>query len=197
MSIYPIIKHPDERLTTPCEVIPEEAFERLPEGDERGEYAHALGDYIKSLIPCMFETLDAHEGVGLAAPQMGIPARVLIYDLPEKRGALVNPRLFFEEGSEPVEMEESCFSLPDTWGNVLRHRRVLVKGRDQDFLKVEFWAEGRLAQCLQHEVDHLDGKLYIHRMGKVARRMVLQRQRKQRLIKKSNERSRRKRGANA
>lgn len=125
---------------------------------------------IRRLVEDMFDTMRAANGVGLAAVQIGVPLRVIVVEIPEDLDdpdagtslALVNPELA-RVSKETEEGVEGCLSVPGWVGNVLRHRRVVVKGLDLNGRKVRLRAEGYLARILQHEIDHLNGVLFIDR----------------------------------
>lgn len=120
----------------------------------------------KKLIQDMFETMDAADGAGLAAPQVGVSKRIFVFRIGEERHALINPKITLRSGE--VEGEEGCLSIPGVQGRVKRAKRVIVSGRDQHNKPVSFELEdgedtGRAATCVQHEIDHLDGVMYLER----------------------------------
>ncbi len=120
----------------------------------------------KKLIQDMFETMDAAEGAGLAAPQVGVSKRIFVFRIGDEHHALINPKITLRSGE--VEGEEGCLSIPGVQGRVKRAKRVIVSGRDQNNKPVSFELEdgeemGRAATCVQHEIDHLDGILYLER----------------------------------
>lgn len=118
---------------------------------------------IHKLIKDMRETMHAAPGVGLAAPQVGIPLRVIVIGLPEEEDfALVNPEIVRRKGERRVK--EGCLSLPGYVGELKRAESVTVKGRDQNGKEVRIKAEELLAQVLEHEIDHINGVLYIDRL---------------------------------
>lgn len=120
------------------------------------------------LIDDMVETMHAASGVGLAAPQVGVSRRVIVLQMPaedEKKPELivmVNPELV--KGSEEGEVQEACLSVPGYLGQIKRFATVTVKGLDRRGRPIRVRATGLMAQVLQHELDHLDGKLYIDRI---------------------------------
>jgi peptide deformylase len=136
-----------------------------------------LSDEVRQLIADMFDTMYAEEGVGLAAPQVGESQRVIVVDPREddvQPFALVNPEIL--EFSEDVERgEEGCLSIPGLREIVERSWAVRVRGLDQHGQPVEFEAEGFLARILQHEVDHLDGILFLDRVSALKRKLLLAR----------------------
>ena len=130
---------------------------------------------IRELAKNMVETMYEYDGIGLAAPQVGRLIRLITVDVsgPEAREdlmILVNPVLE-PVGDEEVESEEGCLSVEDYRSTVARAEKVKVTARDLDGNPVEFEAEGILAVCLQHECDHLDGKLFIDRISRLKRNM--------------------------
>jgi len=115
---------------------------------------------IKKLIANMRETMHAAPGVGLAAPQVGIPLRVIVIGIPEQEDiALINPQIVRKAGERVVN--EGCLSIPGYIGEIKRAESVTVKGRDQNGKELRIKAEKLLAQALEHEIDHLNGVLYI------------------------------------
>lgn len=116
---------------------------------------------IKKLIRDMLETMHAEPGrVGLAAPQVGIPLRVIVIGIPEEEDiVLINPEIVRRRGERIVD--EGCLSVPGYFGQIKRAESVTAKGRDQNGREVRIKAEGLLAQALEHEIDHLNGTLYI------------------------------------
>jgi peptide deformylase len=130
-----------------------------------------VDEKVRELIRDMFETMRAASGVGLAAPQLGVGKRVIVVDIShvEKEVAplaLVNPEIVESRGLE--EGTEGCLSLPGIEGVVPRAGFVLVKARDEQGRPVQLTAHGFLARALQHEIDHLDGVLFIDRIPAAA-----------------------------
>ncbi len=134
---------------------------------------------LRQLAEDMFETMGAEAGVGLAANQVGVPQRLFVVEIPSKSGlsarfALVNPVLTAHgRGTETVE--EGCLSFPGIFGPVERHLEVEVQGRDLEGRTVTLKGAGLLARALQHEMDHLDGLVFVDRMPLV-QRLLLNRQ---------------------
>jgi peptide deformylase len=120
-------------------------------------------DETRKLIADMIETMNAAAGVGLAAPQVRVPQRLFVYDVGDGPGALINPELVRQEGE--VVGVEGCLSIPRLQGDVARAEKVLVRGLDQHGRKVRIEATEWLARVFQHEMDHLDGVLFIDRAG--------------------------------
>jgi peptide deformylase len=129
----------------------------------------------------MAETMYAAPGVGLAAPQVGVSERLIVLDVRNKEGAtglitLINPEIIEAEGR--VVEEEGCLSLPGITENVARAERVLVRGHDLEEREREIEAEGLLAVALQHEIDHLEGILFIDRLSRLKRGIIQRKIRK-------------------
>jgi peptide deformylase len=140
----------------------------------KSEPVEAVDDDLRNLIQDLMETMYDLDGIGLAAPQVGVPARVFVYDIrgPEvAAGALINPEIV-ERGGTARE-EEGCLSLPGLADVVERDERIVVRGLDLEGAPVEFAAHGLLSRCIQHEIDHLDGVLFIDRLSPLKRRLLL------------------------
>lgn len=119
------------------------------------------------LIDNMFETMYAEEGVGLAAPQVGMLKRIAVVDIREENKiVLINPEIIEEEGK--AIMEEGCLSIPGEIGDVIRAEKIKVRSLDREGKVVEFEAEGFEARAIQHEIDHLDGVLFVDKIIKIA-----------------------------
>lgn len=137
---------------------------------------------LRALVSDLFATMAAADGIGLAAPQIGVPRRVLVVDVrpmagEDARAALVNPRVV--ESSDEVDREaEGCLSIPGVSEVVKRPAEVVVEAADPHGEPVRIEAEGMYARALQHEIDHLDGVLFIDRISPLKRRMVLKKYRK-------------------
>jgi len=141
---------------------------------EKSKKIHFFGDSIKKLVEDLFDTLHAANGLGLAAPQIGVLQRVYIVELPpeyDEEGneispsesyVMINPEIVRRRGEE--EMDEGCLSVPGYRGVVTRSTRVTVKAQDIHGHSVRYRADDLLAQAFQHEGDHLDGILYIDRI---------------------------------
>lgn len=160
MSIRPILIHPDPRLKKTCEPV----ARITPE--------------IETLAADMLATMYDAPGVGLAAPQVGVLSRVFVMDAtkdpdaPRSPMVLVNPEIVWKS-DEPNVYEEGCLSIPDYYAEVERPSAVRVKYLDENGKEQEVEADGLLATCLQHEIDHLDGVLFIDYISKLKRDMVL------------------------
>lgn len=114
---------------------------------------------IKKLLDDMAETMYATEGIGIAAPQVGVSLRMVVVDVENKRYDIINPEIILREGS--AVDTEGCLSCPDLFGDVERAEKIRVKFITRYHKEKEIEAEGLLARCIQHEVDHLNGKLFI------------------------------------
>jgi peptide deformylase len=133
-------------------------------------------DEIRTLMADMLETMYRAPGIGLAAPQVGVAKRLTVVDLGREDARapmfIVNPEILW--ASEETEvLEEGCLSLPDQFGEVRRPVRVRVRYRDLESAVQEVEAEGLLARCLQHEIDHLNGILFIDHLSALRRNMIL------------------------
>jgi peptide deformylase len=136
---------------------------------------------LKELIANMFETMDNAEGVGLAAPQVGLPIRVVVIDLdvlsdehPEFKGfrrAYINPHIL-EASGEEVSMEEGCLSLPGIHEAVKRYDRIRVSYLDEELTPHDEVVEGYLARVMQHEFDHLEGRLFVDHISPLRKQMI-------------------------
>jgi len=140
------------------------------------EIVTAVTDDVRQLIDDMFETMYMARGIGLAAPQVGRRERVTVVDVDREGGrhhpiALINPTIVLREGS--ARGEEGCLSIPEIYGDVERATRVVVQATDREGQPFEVDGTDLLARCLQHEVDHLHGKLFIDYLGIFKRRAAL------------------------
>lgn len=136
---------------------------------------------LKELLDNMFETLKRSEGVGLAAPQVGLPIRLAIIDLdcisddkPEYKGflhAYINPEIV-EVSDETCSMEEGCLSLPGIHESVKRPEKIHVKYIDENLQEHDEWVEGFAARVMQHEFDHLDGKLFVDHLSPFRKQLI-------------------------
>ncbi len=143
MAILPIRKLPDPVLR------------------QKAKRVRNIDGSINRLIDDMIETMHAEPGrAGLAAPQVGVPLRVIIIDQPEAEDIIIiNPEIVRRKGERILD--EGCLSFPGYCGQVTRAEKVTVKGRDRTWKEVRIRAEGLLAQVLEHEIDHLNGTLYV------------------------------------
>ncbi len=139
---------------------------------KKAEPVEAIDGEIQSLIDAMGETMYAAPGIGLAANQVGEPIRLLVYDLtPRDKGrdlcVIINPEIVEAEGE--IVYDEACLSVIDYSAEVKRNARVKVRGFDRHGKPVDVEAEGLMAICLQHEIDHLNGKLFIDHISSLKR----------------------------
>jgi len=139
-------------------------------------------DKLQKLIDDMFETMYAAPGLGLAAPQIGLSLRLFVYDLhegeeqPRRSGVLINPEFVAKSGSQTGE--EGCLSVSDYRTQVTRANHAAVKGLDRNGKEIVVEGDGLMARLLQHEMDHLDGTLFVDRLSSLKRQMYQKRVRK-------------------
>jgi len=130
-----------------------------------------MTDELRRLTDDMFETMYAAKGIGLAAPQIGRTERIAVVDIENSPIVIVNPEIILTEGS--ARGEEGCLSIPEVFGDVDRALNVTVRALDRDGQPFELEATDLLARCLQHEIDHLHGKLFIDYLSFLKRRAAL------------------------
>ncbi len=171
MAIRPIVEVPDpllRQISAPVE---------------------AVDDEVRALIADMFETMYAAPGIGLAAIQVGVPKRILVIDLqePAEEGGepVKDPRIFInpeilQSSDQEVPYTEGCLSVPDQYADVDRPDRIRARWLDENGDRHEEDIEGLLATCLQHEMDHLEGILFIDHLSRLKREMILKKLAKQR-----------------
>ncbi len=155
MSILDILHYPDPRLRNCAK--PVEQFD----------------DQLRELADNMLETMYHSSGIGLAATQVGEARRVVVIDVSEERDQpqfLINPEILSREGEEVSE--EGCLSVPSIYEKVSRAERIRFRAQDRNGDPVEMDAEGLLAVCIQHEIDHLDGKLFIDYLSGLKRQRI-------------------------
>lgn len=135
---------------------------------------------VQKLIPKMFEVLKFYRGIGLAAPQVGIGLRIIVVDLFDgsPNYTMINPEILETEGEQ--ESEEACLSIPYGKGSVKRANKIKVRYLDYFGVVHELGAEGLLSRVIQHEIDHLDGKLYIDYLSKLKKEIIAKKIKKQR-----------------
>ncbi len=163
MSVLSILEFPDPRLRT--RATPVTVFD--------AKLGQLVGD--------LYETMYAANGVGLAATQVNVHQRVLVADMSEDRKqplALINPEILERNGSQVYQ--EGCLSFPGLYADVTRALRVKVRARDVDGKELVVEVEGPLAVCIQHEMDHLDGKVFVDYLSPLKRSLLLKRLDKQR-----------------
>lgn len=137
----------------------------------------AVDASVRQLVEDMFETMDASRGVGLAANQIGVTQRVAVVDAEGQRFAMINPRLVEVEGKATAE--EGCLSIPEIFADVTRPERVVLEALDAEGKPFRLEAGGLVARAVQHEIDHLDGILFLDHLGPVKRKMLLSRWKKE------------------
>ncbi|WP_040789009.1 peptide deformylase [Neomegalonema perideroedes] len=163
-QILPILIHPDRRLRAKCEPVAE------------------VDDSIRALLESMLATMYDAPGVGLAAPQLGVLKRVIVMDCVEKDAPpapvkMVNPEILWSSEELNVH-EEGCLSVPEEYVDVTRPARVRARWLDERGAPQEAEFDGLWATCVQHEIDHLDGKLFIDYVGPLKRKLITDRMKK-------------------
>jgi peptide deformylase len=169
MTIRPILTAPDPRLKLVSEPV-----EKV-DGD------------IRALVDDMIATMYDADGIGLAAIQVGVPKRMLVMDIDQRDGKK-NPRVFINPvitwaSEETAVAEEGCLSIPEIWDEVERPARIKAEYLDRDGKKQELEADGLLAVCLQHEMDHLEGILFVDHLSKLKRSMAMKKLQKAKKLK--------------
>ena len=147
---------------------------------KKAQAVDEVTDEIRDIADTMLTTMYVSAGVGLAAIQVGIQKRVVVIDVSEQRNHpvyLINPEIIEREGQ--VDSQEGCLSVPEFYATVKRAAHVKVKALDGDGKRVEFEADGLFAQCIQHEIDHLDGKLFVDYLSSLRRQRLLNQIKKQ------------------
>jgi peptide deformylase len=162
MARLPILEYPDPRLRITAEPVTKVDAE------------------IKNLVADMLETMYAAPGIGLAATQVDVHLRILVIDISDDRNephCFINPEIVAREGK--TTGEEGCLSVPDIYESVERAETITVRALDREGQAFELEADGLLAVCVQHEIDHLDGKLFVDYLSELKRQRL-----KKRLLKK-------------
>jgi peptide deformylase len=159
MTIRPILTAPDPRLKAVSEPVAE------------------VDDEMKKLADDLLETMYAADGIGLAAVQVGVPKRMLVMDIAQAQGkrepmVFINPKIVWAS-EENVTTEEGCLSVPEIWDDVERPAKIRAEYQDRDGNAQTLEADGLLACCLQHEMDHLDGVLFLDHLSKLKRSIAL------------------------
>jgi peptide deformylase len=155
MALLNILHFPDPRLRTVAKPVEE------------------FDDDLRQLVSDMFETMYEAPGIGLAATQVNRHIRLLVMDVSEARNqprCLINPQILTAEGDE--EMDEGCLSVPGYYEKVRRAEHIRVRARDENGEIIEFEAEGIEAVCIQHEMDHLEGKLFVDYLSTLKRNRI-------------------------
>ncbi|MEM1081924.1 MAG: peptide deformylase [Pseudomonadota bacterium] len=162
MSQLPILQYPDPRLRRVAQAVTE------------------VTDSIRQLADDMLDTMYAARGIGLAATQVDQHVRMLVLDVSEQQDQpklFINPELLEREGQQ--QGDEGCLSIPGEYAAVERAERIRVRALDRDGTPFELEADGLMAVCIQHEIDHLDGKLFVDYLSPMKRRMIERRMKKQ------------------
>ena len=155
MAILDILHFPDPRLRNVAQTV------------------ETVDDAMRQFIDDLLETMYAAPGIGLAATQVNVARRVVVIDVSEAKDqplCLINPEILELDGVE--EMEEGCLSVPGIYEKVQRAERVRVRALDRDGYAFELQADGLLAVCIQHEIDHLDGKLFVDYLSQLKRTRI-------------------------
>jgi len=158
MALLPILHYPDPRLRTPASPVA------------------AITEEIRRLAADMFETMYHAPGIGLAATQVNVQQRVVVVDVSRDKDqpmCLVNPEILEKDGEE--EMEEGCLSVPGVFESVRRAERVRVRYLSLEGKETIIDADGLLAVCIQHEIDHLDGRLFVDYLSTLKRNRIRRR----------------------
>jgi peptide deformylase len=155
MALLPLLYYPDERLHLKARPIKE------------------VDEAIRQLADDMAETMYAHEGVGLAANQVNMQVRLIVLDTSPERDQLqvfINPELVSGQGE--VCEEEGCLSVPGIYDKVVRYETVVVKAQDRDGKTFSVEAQGLLSRCLQHEMDHLEGRVFVEHLSQLKQNRI-------------------------
>ncbi len=155
MAILEILEYPDPRLRT------------------KAQFVLSFDLEVRNLLDNLFETMYAAPGIGLAASQVDVHRRIIVIDISENRDephAFINPELEILGGE--IESEEGCLSVPGFYESVTRAEHILVKALDRDGHSFELDATGMLAVCIQHECDHLEGKLFVDYLSNLKRTRI-------------------------
>lgn len=131
-----------------------------------------IDDRVRALVTDLLDSVRVPGRAGVAAPQIGVNLRVFSYNVDGKVGYVINPEIV-EVSGEPEKIDEGCLSVPEMWHKTPRHPFARVRGIDLDGKPIEVSGTGLMAQALQHEVDHLDGLLYLDRLEKEDRRVAM------------------------
>ncbi len=165
MAILPIITAPDPRLKIISQPV------------------ETVDDAIRTLLDDMLETMHDAIGIGLAAVQVGVDARVIVIEIADEEGnkgkslEFINPEIVWSSAEERAH-EEGCLSLPEHFAEVTRPDEIKISYLDRDGKKQQLQAEGILSTCIQHEMDHLEGVLFVDHISAVRRNMILRKLKK-------------------
>ena len=163
MPILKLLHYPDQRLRKIAAPVTE------------------VDGKIQSLVDDLFETMYKAPGIGLAATQANVHKRVIAIDITETKNdplCLINPEIVMQEGT--VKVEEGCLSVPGIYESVGRSELIIVKALDREGKEFEKKAEGLLAVCIQHEIDHLEGKLFVDYLSEMKRKRIRKKMEKER-----------------
>ncbi|HAF50782.1 MAG: peptide deformylase [Synergistaceae bacterium] len=160
MAVREILTYPDSRLRA------------------RNAPVEDFSEELRSLVRDLFETTYSYDGVGVAAPQVGVNRKLAVVAWEDKKLVLANPRILLQEGEE--EREEGCLSFPGIFENIKRPQKVTVEAMDEEGKLYTIEAEGFLARALLHEIDHLEGKLFIDHLSPMKRQLVKKKMKRQR-----------------
>jgi peptide deformylase len=144
---------------------------------QRAEEVAGVDDALRTLIDDMFDTMAAFSGVGLAANQVGIARRVAVVNAEGQTITMINPRIVEADGRDVKE--EGCLSIPEIYGEVTRPERVVLEALDEDGAPYRLDAGGLVARAIQHEIDHLDGILFIDHLSPMKRQLLVSRWKKE------------------
>ena len=161
MSILNILQHPDDRLHIPAKPV-----------------AH-VGEVIRQLVADMAETMYSASGIGLAATQVNVSERIIVIDISDARDdllVLINPEIQLKEGK--VLFEEGCLSVPGVYDQVERSERIMVQALNTKGELINIEATGLLSVCIQHEIDHLDGKVFVEYLSRLKQDRIIKKLRK-------------------
>ena len=155
MSILTILEFPDERLRKIAQPVKD------------------IDESTQKLIDDMLETMYESGGIGLAATQVNVHQRILVVDTSEEKNTpicLINPEILSKEGE--FEYKEGCLSVPESFEKIIRPAHIFVKGLDRNGTEIEIEANDLLSTCIQHEIDHLDGKLFVDYLSPLKRQRI-------------------------
>lgn len=144
---------------------------------QHSQEVKTVDDRVRRLVEDMFETMDAAKGIGLAANQVGVSRRVAVVDVDGDRFAMIDPQIIETEGRAVAE--EGCLSIPDIYGDVARPDRIVLEALDSAGNRYRKEAVGLKARAIQHEIDHLDGILFLDHLSLIKRQMLLARWRRE------------------
>jgi peptide deformylase len=144
---------------------------------QRSTEVKTVDEETRRFVEDLFETMHASKGVGLAANQVGVGRRIAVVEADAVRLVLIDPVILASEGRESAE--EGCLSIPDVYAEVTRPTRITVEATDAEGKRYTWEGDGLAARAIQHEIDHLDGILFLDHLGPIKRKMLLARYRKE------------------